>query len=205
MRSQWKRWPDEMRISWPVAGGTGHAIYQAFRGDTVEHDDGSWTPREFTYVEIPTDPALPYFVVECEHSDIDVVPRVMAVHTIQQDPRREVRASDFRRMRLEDALEEAWLRVTRKPARVTADGAAPSELLKDDADAPLDKRRTLRGLRSQNRRKITDELLDEVASVYRRNLDTGAPTKAVAERWGLAPSTASLYVKRARDAGRTMR
>jgi hypothetical protein len=43
-------------------------------------------------------------------------------------------------------------------------------------------------------------MLAEVARVYRENLPTGAPTKAVAEHFGLAPSTASLYVKRAREA-----
>ena len=65
-------------------------------------------------------------------------------------------------------------------------------------------RRTIRGLRQRARRKITPQVLAEVSQVYRENLSTGAPTKAVAEHFGLAPSTASLYVKRARAAGLDM-
>lgn len=65
----------------------------------------------------------------------------------------------------------------------------------------MDKIKTFRGLRAQNRRKITDSILEEVARVYRDNRDSGAPTKAVADYLHLAPSTASLYVKRARQAG----
>lgn len=59
------------------------------------------------------------------------------------------------------------------------------------------------GLRQRKRnrnRKITDDLLREVAEVYRANVDNG-PTQAVAERFVKAPSTAALYVKLARNAG----
>jgi len=53
----------------------------------------------------------------------------------------------------------------------------------------------------QDRRKLSEPVLGEVADVYEAGKATGAPTKAVREHFGIAPSTASLYVRKARDAG----
>ncbi len=54
--------------------------------------------------------------------------------------------------------------------------------------------------RARPRRKVTDDLLREVAEVYRTNVDD-RPTQAIRERFGMPRSTAALYVRRARDAG----
>jgi hypothetical protein len=199
MRSQWVEWPDPVTITWSVAGGTAHVVSQMFGGETVENDDGTWSPREFTYVEMPSNETTPYFVMECEYSREDLVPRIMTFQVIQRDPAREVRSTDLRNVHLEDALEQAWLKVTRRPATVMEDGASPAEMV-SQAAVEQDKRKTLRGLRSQNRRKITTNVHQKVAEIYQADA-TGAPTKAVAKHFDLAPSTASLYVKRARDAG----
>jgi hypothetical protein len=199
MRSQWVQWPDAMTMQWPVAGGTASVVYQMFGGDRVENDDGTWSPREFTYVEMPSDATTPYFVLECEYSAHDLVPRIMSFQLIQRDPSREVRSTDLRNVHLEDALEQAWLKVTNRPATVTENGASPAEMV-SSATVEQDKRRTLHGLRSQNRRKVTPNLNQKVAEIWLADT-TGAPTKAVRDHFGLAPSTASLYVKRARDAG----
>jgi len=199
MRSQWMQWPDAMTIQWPVAGGTASVVYQMFGGDTVENDDGTWSPREFTYVEMPSDATTPYFVMECEYSAHDLVPRIMSIQVIQRDPAREVRSTDLRNVHLEDALEQAWLKVTRRPATIMEDGASPAEMV-SQATVEQDKRKTLRGLRSQNRRKITTNVHQKVAEIWLEDT-SGAPTKAVARHFDIAPSTASLYVKRARDAG----
>jgi hypothetical protein len=200
MRSEWRQWPDPMQMSWPVTGGMAHVVFPMFSGARVQHDDGTWTPSEFTYVEMPLDEKQPYFVVECGYGE-DLVPRILTVQVIQQDPSREVRSADLRRLRLEDALEEAWLKVTRRPAVVTDDAThKPAELL-DPRELRSQKRKTLRGLRVDNRRKITEDVHNEVARIYRENLASGAPTKAVADHFVIAPSTAFLYVKRARDAG----
>jgi transposase len=51
---------------------------------------------------------------------------------------------------------------------------------------------------------VTDATLDEVANVYREHAGGGAPTKAVAEHFAVADSTASLYLRRARDAGKDL-
>lgn len=199
MRSQWVEWPDARTITWPVAGGTAHVVCQMFSGERVENDDGTWTPREFTYVEMPSDATTPYFVMECEYSPHDLVPRIMTFQLIQRDPSREVRSTDLRHVHLKDALEEAWLKVTYRPVKVRDTDASPADMI-TPVTTEQDKRKTLRGLRSQNRRKVTPALHQKVAKIWLADT-TGAPTKAVADYFGLAPSTASLYVKRARDAG----
>jgi hypothetical protein len=66
----------------------------------------------------------------------------------------------------------------------------------DDATA----RRAYRSKRADTRRKITDELLREVAALYRDNLDSG-PWRAITERYKVSRATAGRYVMLARQAG----
>jgi hypothetical protein len=203
MRSQYQMWQDPMQISWPTANGQAHVVYQMFGGNRVRHDDGSWAPSEFTYVERPNDPSKPYFVVECEYSTKDLVPRIIAVQAIHREPGREVRSSDLRSISLESALEAAWLKIVQRGRVVQPDEPVDPASALEQIQAGEDRanRKTFRGLRAQSRRRVTDELLREVSGVYERALSSGQPTKAVKEHFGLATSTASLYVKRAREAG----
>lgn len=53
----------------------------------------------------------------------------------------------------------------------------------------------------RRRHRITDEFLREVAAVYRRNIDGGAPTQAVAKEKSVSHSTAARYVAQARQRG----
>jgi hypothetical protein len=53
---------------------------------------------------------------------------------------------------------------------------------------------------ARRRRVITDELLREVAEVYKANLATGHPTKAVQEHFGRTYRMAGVYVAAARKA-----
>jgi hypothetical protein len=201
VRSEWRQWSSETRIPLRVTGGRAFAVYPLLGGDVVEHDDGTWSPIAFTYVEFPDDARLPYFIVECEYSRDDLVPRVMALHVVQRDPAREVLASDLRSVNLHQAIEDAWIAVSRRPGVVQSGEVDVAESFSDDGP---ETKRTLKGLRQRARRRITDHLLEEVAGVYRRHLDSGAPTKAVKEHFGIAESTASDYVRRARDAGKDM-
>jgi hypothetical protein len=57
-----------------------------------------------------------------------------------------------------------------------------------------------RAARASRKTKITDDLLREVADVYRLNV-SDKPTAAVAEHFGREHRTAALYIKRARDRG----
>jgi hypothetical protein len=149
-------------------------------------------PKEFIFIDRSAGEHEPYFVLEIMLDDAGV-PKVRAVLAHAHDGGREVRTADLRRLRsLEDILEEAAAMV----GRPTVD--EPSAEVEADW---RQYRQMVRGVRRQSRRRVTPALLQEVADVYHRNLDSGAPTKAVRTHFGLAESTASLYVKRARAAG----
>ena len=59
---------------------------------------------------------------------------------------------------------------------------------------------TMRRARAGRKVKVTDDLLREVAEVYRANV-SGKPTEAVANHFDRSHRTATLYIKRARDNG----
>lgn len=201
MRTIYRRWEDESQESWPVPGGTATLLWSFLGGDRIRIGERA-LPKQFTYVERPDDERLPMYLVECSHTE-DGVPIVEAVHVVHRPPNgRDVRQSDLRNLRpLEDVIEEAWTRV-RLPWQEVGDLSA--EHLQAVGASRAQDRKLLRGLRAQNRRKVTPKLLAEVSQVYRDHAADGAPTKAVAEHFGVASSTASLYVRRARDAGLDM-
>lgn len=129
----------------------------------------------------------------------DGLPQCRRAELRSTDEGREVLSSDLRGVRVEDLLEQAV--------------GAVAMLLDDDAERgvwtlePVTTGGELRGtlaetrrLRRQARRRVTDELLREVAEVYRAHVDD-APTRAVAERTGRSHRTAALYVQQARQAG----
>ena len=206
MRSRFVLWPDERRRTMPIVGGEAYVVFP-MSGETVKHDDGTLSPVEFTYVEAPDDPLSPMYVVECEYDETEL-PRINAVHVVRRPPNgREVRSVDLRRLRsLEEVIEDAWGQASFHPLTFLGDTMDEVTVSMERALAaqPAEMKRAIRGLRQRSRRKITPQVLAEVAEVYREHLSTGAPTKAVGEHFGLAPSTASLYVKRARAAGLDM-
>jgi len=191
-------WDVRRRI--PSATSTITVVYEA-NEDRIQHDsEGIVTPEYFTYVEVPNDPVAPVYVIEFVQED-EGAPRVKDFHVHQRnDGGREIRSADLRRFRpLEDVLEDAWAAVSsrRTDSTPASEIVQPFELEREFAD----KKGVVRGLRRQARRRVTDDVLREVAEVYEANLATQAPTRAVKEHFGLADSTASLYVKKARDRG----
>lgn len=67
----------------------------------------------------------------------------------------------------------------------------------------LDQRQARRAYQSgqkKSRRKVTDEVLAEVAALYRDNIDQG-PWRAIGERFSVSDTTAGRYVLLARKAG----
>ena len=197
-------WPDEYRKPVDVSGSDAYVAFD-FGAPRVRQQDDTLTPPEFTYVEAPRGDS-PRYEVDCFH-DASGLPRIGAVHVLRTATGREVRSSDLRRLRnLEDVIQSAWRAASYNPLVTIADS-------REEADAvfaarvsaqPEALKRQVRGLRQQARRSITPEVIEETARVYRAGRATGAPTKAVADHFGLAPSTASLYVKRARAAGMDM-
>lgn len=195
-------WPDEYRKPINVSGADAYVAFD-FSAPRVSQPDGTLTPAQFTYVEVPRDGDSPSYVVDCFH-DPTGLPRVSAVHVLRSATGREVRSSDLRRLRnLEDVIQSAWRAASYNPAVTIAETPeeADAAFLTRLAAQPEALKRQVRGLRQQARRRVTPDLLEQTARVYRDARVTGAPTKAVADHFGLAASTASLYVKRARDAG----
>jgi hypothetical protein len=168
--SRWRDWPDPKRISWPVADGMAEAVYRNYRGSRIRNKDGSWRGARSS----------------------SSTWRCRRTRRSGQDE------AVLRHVRLEDALEEAWSKVTIPSVTRNKRVSPPVWVFQELTEQ--DKRKTLRGLRFQNRRKITTSVHQKVAEIWLADT-TDAPTKAVGDHFGLAPSTASLYVKRARDAG----
>lgn len=199
-------WPDARRLDIPIADGTAYVTAPA----DVEwrlRDDGFHAPALFTYVEVPRDRSTPFYVLECV-TDPKGRPELVALHVVKRPKTgREVRSSDLRALRsVEEILEVAGTAVLWRAHFGVADTFEEADAIMDgehNADAPA-RRAIVQGLRKRAPRRVTDALLDEVAAVYRDALPTGKPTKAVLERFGFPPSTASLYVKRARESGRDM-
>lgn len=78
------------------------------------------------------------------------------------------------------------------------DAAAPAVIL---VEVDIERRtRLLRQVRSTARRKVTDDMLREVAAIYRSSVDIN-PTQQIADHFGKDPRTARLYVHWARRKG----
>jgi len=128
---------------------------------------------------------------------------------------RAVRSADLR-LKLDDLVEDALveaalLRSVPTPGdwRDTALGrrelaAHPEQYegMVRPAVNDSERRVTKKTVQAHRRRhqKVTEAVLKEVAEVYRGNLHD-RPTQAVREHFGVKQSTASWYVRRARDAG----
>ena len=112
---------------------------------------------------------------------------------------KEVRPLDLRTLRLSKAVDAAIEHAFKMPVRVQADDLTePLDLATQpptDQQAPAAK-----GLRHRSRRRITPELLQEVASIYLADC-RGAPTEAVREHYVVSPAQASTYVRLAKEAG----
>ena len=179
-----------------VGRGQAWATYPLI-GSRVELEDGTLLPTEWRYWDGSAGPQEPWYVLEFTVGD-DGVPRTTTVMICaQQDGRREVRASDLRRIRpLEHILEQSIDMIAMRSS-VVVDKPVPIVPRDVIADA-VARRRTVRSVRRADRRVFTEERAAEVAEVYVANMAGGSPTKAVREHFGIAESTASLYVKRAR-------
>jgi hypothetical protein len=111
---------------------------------------------------------------------------------------REVLTKDLRGIKVDDWLEYA---VAYAGQRWSDEAGGSTKISWDvSAEGGREMVRKARIARREARRRVTPELLQEVASVYRAHID-GQPTEAVAEHFNKAHRTAALYVKQAREAG----
>jgi hypothetical protein len=172
--------------------------YAEFDPTDQERMGGRLVPRLIT-VHIAGAPDHPATTLTLEaRSGVPVCTQV----TVQAKPEgREVRVADLRAIRLEDWLEaiiaEVALRIV-----ITDDAGDP--VVVSPAPGTPEARRVavaaVRAARSGTRRRITDAHLRGVATVYLADT-TGAPNKAVVERFGVPKRTAARWVAAARDKG----
>lgn len=132
----------------------------------------------------------------------DGIPECKEVRITTVGAGRAVRARDLRAVKLDGLLDTGYgmaaLRSTPSPFR---DGPrSDGELDWVSGTTARQSRAAFSAARNRKKRSVDDDLLREVAEVYRANLDR-SPTRAVAERFGKAPSTAARYVQSARERG----
>jgi hypothetical protein len=154
-----------------------------------------WIPRRID-VTMPSRGGLPALsmVIEVRRG----FPQCTSIHVDAAPDGTEVRTTDVRAVRIEEWVEQ----VTATAAQtILGTNVAGGIRLVDLHPVKIKSAtREIRAARRAGRRRITDELLREVASVYRQN-ELDRPTRAVGLALGLEPKTAQRYVQRARTAG----
>lgn len=129
---------------------------------------------------------------------IDGVPRCREVRFIRSPHGREVLRSDFEGLHLETWLEDVTTAMLRQPKWSQGSDGSWSYTHDDSRNTEL--RRLVRGARrAASNRGPNDDQLQAAAATY-ISADR-APTQAVAEQFGIAHRTASLWIKRAREKG----
>jgi hypothetical protein len=120
------------------------------------------------------------------------IPQCTQVTIRSTETGREVRSVDLRAARLEDWLESIVASAAAEPTEhgYVIDDRMPAELAAE--------RKRVRYVRAGARRTITDDLLRQVAEIYRANA-SDRPTEAVLVAFGTSPRTAARYVQQARE------
>jgi hypothetical protein len=163
--------------------------------EVVNGSDSRLLPRRFV-ATFPDDAGGPELHLRFEVRD--GIPQCREVLLTSPPDGREIRPVDIRSIDVERLLEIACALITLHVTAWAGDGLIAEHSHRDpDLDAAT---REVRWSRRNTRRALADSRLPEVAEVYRNNPD--APTAAVERHFKLkSRRTASLYVRRARDAG----
>lgn len=150
-----------------------------------------WIPVPIT-VEKPSSDDGPTLVLRFD--EVDGRLECRDVHFRAEPGDREIRRADLRAVSIDDVREEVAATWARPPA--SEDGyrvivwSAPDDRAARSAGVSEDRK---------SRRRLNDDDKRRVLEIYRAN-ESGAPTRAVAEAFGVAHRTASLYVQKARAA-----
>ncbi len=137
-------------------------------------------------------------VVRLDFEVIDGVPLCRVVSVSSPEGAREVRSCDMRGVKVEDLLEMATAFVAMKSEH--QGGTHWRGSVSRDPVGRRDAVTVVRAARRQAKRKLTPEVLAEVARLYRESIHA-RPTAQVAEHFEVAHRTAALYVKTARAGG----
>jgi hypothetical protein len=156
--------------------------------------DGSLLPRSFEAC-FPDDSGAPELHLRIEMRG--GIPQCRGLLLSSPPDDRELRQSDLRSIDIEEFLSVACQLVSLQVTEELEGGGIVVAEYGTDADLARVAKSVSRARRN-TRRKIPDDKLHLVAEVYMAN--PGRPTAAVAEHFHLPLRTASLYVRRARDA-----
>lgn len=194
-------WPNQRRRELRAERGR---AFVAFDGDVdpITSQSGAKVPREFTYIEEPTEGALPRYEVDCAYDKAGML-HLTGVHVLRRDGGRDVVSEDLARLRnLESVIEDAWRAAAWSPVFiVAAPGEGDAAFLRALDERAVQKIKEVRSLRKRSRSKVPLERFAKAAEIYRSNRATGKPTKAVMDQMDLPASTASWYIKRAEELG----
>ena len=127
----------------------------------------------------------------------DDVPRLVELGWRASEHQREIRQKDLRETSVATILDEVYAMTIIE----VRGGKAVLNLGDEGGEQDRKIRALLDELRvGKGKRRLTTELLRQVADVYRANIDH-APTEAVARTFGVRSRMASGYVQRARERG----
>lgn len=173
---------------------TGWMVRHHMGSDLVVIGDRAF-PEEFEMV-LARDDRRPEVLITFEVRD--GVPQCRRVEVRRTEASREVKSSDLRGVSLEDALETAVARAAY--ATIDLDGRisisrGPTDATEDRATVQI-----VREVRRDSRRRMNDDMLRDVARVYREHVGD-RPTAAVADVFDRSHRTAALYVQQARQRG----
>lgn len=125
----------------------------------------------------------------------DNVPRLVELSWRSKPGSREIMRKDL------DQSISVWIDTLYAQLVIVVD--RDEQMVKVNLDSTTDLHRAIRGFledRRSGKRRITGDFLQQVAAVYRQNIDY-APTATVARTFGVKHRQATDYVKQARDRG----
>ncbi len=126
-------------------------------------------------------------------------PECRALRLTAAPGNREIRDADLNGIRLAEWTVDAFS-LFAKPILREEQGVVTAVRRADDGEYHEARRALTQARRGAAPRKVTDDLLAQVADVYRRNL-ADRPTQAVEKAFGVGRRQAAVYVSRARQAG----
>jgi len=124
-------------------------------------------------------------------------PQLVALAVKAADRGRELRTSDLRQINVDALVVNVLAEWAERPVEVAPGVWGSKPLTQQEAEAAWHQ---VQRARSVSKPRHTDARLEEAARVYRDNIGE-APTEAVKRHFRVAHSTASDYVRAARDRG----
>lgn len=130
---------------------------------------------------------------------VDGVPQCREVVVSSVEGGREVKPADLKAVHVTEVLEEVFAALS---GRLTKTESGRTVILEEWGQRAQNEavKQIVASRKGRHARRITPELLAQVAQIYRDNIK-GNPTEVVATNFGVSKRMASDYVSRARAAG----